>query len=58
MAKEVMMYRTAILAQNKSTTETNSETLNKLKGVMISFNNGDHIVDNQNNENSYSILKD
>ncbi|AGO48577.1 hypothetical protein Phi18:3_gp065 [Cellulophaga phage phi18:3] len=47
MSKTIMMYRTALFCQNRG-----------IKHIVESFNKGEHIVDDNNDDNCYSILKD
>lgn len=50
------MYRTAILAQEKMKSSNNYGLRSSCEDLINEFNKGSHIIDSNNNENSYSIL--
>lgn len=56
MTKVIIMYRTAIMAQAKRNKTKNPALKATCDELIDNFNKGKHIIDDRNNQNSYSIL--
>ena len=50
------MYRTALFAENRANNTSSSIEMSRCNDLVNNFNKGDHITDDNNNANSYSIL--
>lgn len=58
MAKIIIMYRTAMLAQGKILLAEKPEDETSLLNLVADFNLGTQIVDEVNQMNSYSVVKE
>ena len=55
MEKTIIMHRTALFAQSEMNKTDNFGRKATCEELIIGFNEGKHIVDKENRENSYSI---
>ena len=56
MTKIIIMYRTAIMAQTKRDNTKSFAEKATCDELITNFNKGEHIIDDSNDQNSYSIL--
>jgi len=54
--KIIIMYRTAIMAQDKRNSTKSFALKATCDELIENFNKGEHIIDESNDKNSYSIL--
>lgn len=58
MTKTIIMYRTALHAQNTRNSTKSFGLKASCDDLITKFNKGEHIVDDENEQNTYSILND
>ena len=56
MTKIAIMYRTAMMAQEKRSKSKNVTENTKFTKLIAGFNEGEHVIDKENNQNAYSVI--
>jgi len=56
MTKIIIMYRTALFAEIKRDAQSHYFNRSGCNDLINNFNKGNHITDDDNEENAYSIL--